>query len=220
MGIQGEFFEKPEPRVPEIVDEPVLQTRDEPLTDNHETDMVMTDATSFPAAETVNGAHLNGAHVASTSGPVRQAPAKPSVKRGLKDLSIPKLYYSISEVSRLTGLEPYVLRYWETEFDELNPQKNRAGNRIYSNKDIKFILRIKELLREQRYTIEGAKHILRDERTSEKERPAPLEATSPDPDQIVLPTEPKSAPSTPISLSDIQEMKASLTALRNVLASR
>lgn len=216
MGIQGEFFEKPEPRVPEIVDEPVLASTEESIT-SIETETAMTDATSFEVAA-INGAQHNGTHVASTSGPVRQAPAKPSVKRGLKDLSIPKLYYSISEVSRLTGLEPYVLRYWETEFDELNPQKNRAGNRIYSNKDIKFILRIKELLREQRYTIEGAKHILRDERASEKERPAAVEAASPDPDQIALQTEPKSAPSTPISLSDIQEMKASLTALRAVFA--
>jgi DNA-binding transcriptional MerR regulator len=87
-----------------------------------------------------------------------------SARRGMKDLSIPKLYYSISEVSRLTGLEQYVLRYWETEFDELSPQKNRAGNRIYSNKDITFILHIKDLLREKRYTIEGAKQILKDER--------------------------------------------------------
>jgi DNA-binding transcriptional MerR regulator len=55
-----------------------------------------------------------------------------------------------------------VLRYWETEFEELNPQKNRAGNRIYTNKDIRLILYIKELLREKKYTIEGAKKILED----------------------------------------------------------
>ena len=79
----------------------------------------------------------------------------------MKDLSIKKLYYSISEVSRITDLEQYVLRYWETEFEELNPQKNRAGNRIYTNRDIKLILHIKKLLREERYTIEGAKQILK-----------------------------------------------------------
>ena len=79
----------------------------------------------------------------------------------MKDLSIKKLYYSISEVSRITDLEQYVLRYWETEFDELKPQKNRAGNRIYTNRDIKLILHIKKLLREERYTIEGAKQILK-----------------------------------------------------------
>jgi DNA-binding transcriptional MerR regulator len=79
----------------------------------------------------------------------------------MKDLSIKKLYYSISEVSRITDLEQYVLRYWETEFEELKPQKNRAGNRIYTSRDIKLILHIKKLLREERYTIEGAKQILK-----------------------------------------------------------
>ena len=79
----------------------------------------------------------------------------------MKDLSIKKLYYSISEVSRLTDLEQYVLRYWETEFEELKPQKNRAGNRIYTHRDINLILYIKKLLREERYTIEGAKQILK-----------------------------------------------------------
>ena len=80
----------------------------------------------------------------------------------MKDLLIKKLYYSISEVSKITDIEQYVLRYWETEFEELKPQKNRAGNRIYTNKDIQLILYIKELLREKKYTIEGAKKILED----------------------------------------------------------
>jgi DNA-binding transcriptional MerR regulator len=78
----------------------------------------------------------------------------------MKDLSIKKLYYSISEVSKITTIEQYVLRYWETEFEQLKPQKNRAGNRIYTNKDIQLILYIKELLRGKKYTIEGAKKIL------------------------------------------------------------
>jgi DNA-binding transcriptional MerR regulator len=78
----------------------------------------------------------------------------------MKNLSIKKLYYSISEVSKITEVEQYVLRYWETEFEELKPQKNRAGNRIYTNKDIQLILLIKSLLREKKYTIEGAKKIL------------------------------------------------------------
>lgn len=78
----------------------------------------------------------------------------------MKDLSIKKLYYSISEVSKITDVEQYVLRYWETEFETLKPQKNRAGNRIYTNKDIQLVLYIKNLLREKKYTIEGAKNIL------------------------------------------------------------
>jgi DNA-binding transcriptional MerR regulator len=78
----------------------------------------------------------------------------------MKQLGIKKLYYSISEVSKITGLEQYVLRYWESEFEQLKPAKNRAGNRIYTNRDIKLILYIKKLLRDERYTIEGAKQVI------------------------------------------------------------
>ncbi len=79
----------------------------------------------------------------------------------MKSTGIKKLYYSISEVSKITDLEQYVLRYWESEFEQLKPAKNRAGNRIYTNKDIKLILYIRQLLREERYTIEGAKQVLK-----------------------------------------------------------
>jgi len=67
-----------------------------------------------------------------------------------------KAYYSIGDVCDLTGLKPHVLRYWETQFDILNPSKNRAGNRIYRPKDVELILLVKHLLYEQKYTIEGA----------------------------------------------------------------
>jgi len=89
----------------------------------------------------------------------------------MKDLSIKKLYYSISEVSRLTDLEQYILRYWETEFEEIRPSKNRAGNRIYTNRDIQIILKIKKLLREEKYTIEGARKVLKEEAVVETEEP-------------------------------------------------
>lgn len=85
----------------------------------------------------------------------------------MKDLPIKKLYYSISEVSKITDLEQYVLRYWETEFDELKPSKNRAGNRIYTSRDIQLILYIKKLLREDHYTIEGAKLLVKDFKPTE-----------------------------------------------------
>lgn len=67
-----------------------------------------------------------------------------------------KVYYSIGEVCELTGLKPHVLRYWETQFDVLNPTKNRAGNRVYRSKEIELILLVKHLLYDQKYTIEGA----------------------------------------------------------------
>ena len=70
---------------------------------------------------------------------------------------VKKLYYSIGEVSALTDLKAYVLRYWQTEFSQLNPPKNRAGNRTYRQKDIDVILNIKDLLYKKKYTIEGAR---------------------------------------------------------------
>jgi DNA-binding transcriptional MerR regulator len=74
---------------------------------------------------------------------------------------IKKLYYSIGEVSELTGLKQYVLRYWETEFPSLTPSKNRAGNRTYREKDIQLVRYIKHLLYDKRFTIEGAKQKLK-----------------------------------------------------------
>ena len=71
-----------------------------------------------------------------------------------------KLFYKIGEVSVVTGLEPYVLRYWQTEFPILHPRKSRGGQRIYLKKDIESILRIKQMLYEEGYTISGARHLL------------------------------------------------------------
>jgi len=73
-----------------------------------------------------------------------------------------KLYYSIGEVSEITDLKQYVLRYWETEFSILNPSKNRSGNRTYKAADIKIVRHIKELLYEKKFTIRGAKQYLED----------------------------------------------------------
>ena len=84
----------------------------------------------------------------------------------MQNKPIKKLYYSISEVSEITGLKQYVLRYWETEFPELHPAKNRAGNRIYRDKDIALIQKIKRLLYDEKFTIEGARHRLKDEEQS------------------------------------------------------
>ena len=75
--------------------------------------------------------------------------------------AIKKLYYSISEVSEITKLKAYVLRYWETEFSQLSPPKNRAGNRTYRQKDIEIILKIKDLLYDKKYTIDGARNCLK-----------------------------------------------------------
>ncbi len=71
-----------------------------------------------------------------------------------------KLYYSISEVARMTGLEAYVLRYWEKEFPALKPKKNRGGNRLYTVEDIELVNRIQHLRHTEKLTIAGArKHL-------------------------------------------------------------
>lgn len=133
----------------------------------------------------------------------------------MKSTGIKKLYYSISEVSKITDLEQYVLRYWESEFEQLKPAKNRAGNRIYTNKDIKLILYIRQLLREERYTIEGAKQVLKSW-TPEVESGEQLQ---------LLPDEPQPAQdlSTPVGLApaaansklkeDLMEVKSFLEEL-------
>jgi DNA-binding transcriptional MerR regulator len=72
----------------------------------------------------------------------------------------PKLYFSISEVSEMTGVKAHVLRYWESEFPDLRPKKNRAGNRSYREKDIRMVMTIRDLLYEQGYTIQGARNQL------------------------------------------------------------
>jgi DNA-binding transcriptional MerR regulator len=73
-----------------------------------------------------------------------------------------KRYYRIGEVSRITGVKPYVLRYWESEFRWMAPQKSRSKQRLYRRRDIDMILLIKKMLYEQRFTIAGARKKLRE----------------------------------------------------------
>jgi DNA-binding transcriptional MerR regulator len=72
------------------------------------------------------------------------------------------MYYTIGEVSDLTGVKPHVLRYWETEFPSLRPKKNRAGNRSYRPRDIKAVLAIRDLLYKEKFTINGARKKLQE----------------------------------------------------------
>jgi DNA-binding transcriptional MerR regulator len=97
-----------------------------------------------------------------------------------------RLYRSISDVSELVGVKPHVLRYWETQFSMLRPRKNRAGNRMYRPEDVKLLLRIKDLLYARRFTIEGArKRLLEDRRENPQvelgleERTPPAEESAP-----------------------------------------
>ena len=74
-----------------------------------------------------------------------------------------KLYFRIGEVAEIVGVEPHVLRYWETEFRSVKPEKSRKGQRVYSRRDVDVLLKVKDLLYGHRYTIAGAKRKLRTE---------------------------------------------------------
>jgi DNA-binding transcriptional MerR regulator len=78
-----------------------------------------------------------------------------------------KLFFKIGEVCELLGVEPYVLRFWETEFPSLAPQKSKAGHRVYRRKDVEKIMKVKELLYERGFTIAGARKQLSAEKTLE-----------------------------------------------------
>lgn len=91
-----------------------------------------------------------------------------------------KLFFKIGEVCELAGVQAHVLRYWETEFPMLAPQKNRAGQRTYRRRDVEMALRIKELLYDEQYTIAGAKKRLADElRGVSREKSATISPKAP-----------------------------------------
>lgn len=74
----------------------------------------------------------------------------------------PKLYYRIGEVAGIVGVEPHVLRYWETEFRSVKPQKSAKGQRVYSRRDVETLCRVRDLLYRDKFTIAGARKKLRD----------------------------------------------------------
>ena len=85
--------------------------------------------------------------------------AIPTDASGLPD----KPYFKIGEAARLCGVKPYVLRYWETEFKSVKPEKTRSQQRLYRRRDVELLLKIRHLLYDKRYTIEGARSRLRDQ---------------------------------------------------------
>lgn len=81
-----------------------------------------------------------------------------------------KIYFKIGEVSVILGVEPYVLRYWETEFDVLKPSKAPSRHRLYKKRDVELLLEIKRLLYTEGFTIEGARKKLKDSKKEEKDQ--------------------------------------------------
>src|SRR5437899_1504188 len=105
--------------------------------------------------------------------------SKKAVRNG--EVIIPdKLYFRIGEVAGLCRLPAYVLRFWETEFPQLKPVKSSTGQRMYRRRDVENVVRIKQLLYEEGYTIAGARQHLRDEGKGEKKQAAlPFATNSP-----------------------------------------
>ena len=85
-----------------------------------------------------------------------------------------KLYFKIGEVCKITGIEPYILRYWESEFKLVKPYRTKSNQRLYRKKDVESILKIKKMLYEDKFTIAGAKLKLKDSNIQEKEKQLPL----------------------------------------------
>lgn len=103
-----------------------------------------------------------------------------------------KLFYKIGEVSKITGVESYVLRYWETEFPFLKPRKNKSGQRVYVKKDLELILQIKKMLYQERFTIEGVRKKL-----GQGVHVAPVEQAQ------AVEQPPKESPQTPSQVLDL-----------------
>jgi len=120
-----------------------------------------------------------------------------------------KLFFKIGEVCDITGVQAHVLRYWESEFPMLAPQKNRAGQRTYRKRDVEMVLRVKELLYEDQYTIAGAKKRL----TSEIRGTSKLKVVTPDMSAATVAAEESRENTTPHALSQMQQASNSPSAL-------
>jgi DNA-binding transcriptional MerR regulator len=153
------------------------------------------------------------------------------------DSRIPeKLFFRIGEVCELIKVQPHVLRYWETEFPMLAPQKNRAGQRVYRRKDVEMVLRIRDLLYEEKFTIAGAKKKLAEEMRHNparakaparesapveevEEKAEPLEPLSYEPPPPPATSSPVEATITPQARRALRIIKRDLEALLTMLNS-
>ncbi len=129
-----------------------------------------------------------------------------------------KLFFRIGEVCDLIKVQPHVLRYWETEFPMLAPQKNRAGQRVYRRKDVEMVLRIRDLLYEEKFTIAGAKkRLLEDmrggsararlaEETAAEEKTEPRPASASDPSLADQSTSPQTRSVLRLLKSDLEDL--------------
>jgi DNA-binding transcriptional MerR regulator len=129
------------------------------------------------------------------------------------DFQIPdKLYYKIGEVAKFTGVKTHVLRYWETEFKAIRPNKSRSNQRLYRKQDVELILHLKDLLYNQGFTIAGARKKLREKpgRKAADTAPKPAETNAAQ-DQLALPL------SNSIDLQLLKEIREDILQLKKSL---
>jgi DNA-binding transcriptional MerR regulator len=128
-----------------------------------------------------------------------------------------KLYFRIGDVARICEVPAYVLRFWETEFPQLKPNKGGTGQRLYRRRDVEMALRIKSLLYDQGYTIPGARQVFKDEVKSDL-RPEPRALTR-DPQLAVIGSpEPAAAAPDPARSARLEAIRAELRALHAMLS--
>lgn len=134
-----------------------------------------------------------------------------------------KLYFRIGEVADLLTVKPYVLRYWETEFPDIKPAKSKSGQRLYKRKDVETLVHIKELLYQQRFTINGArkrlKELVREQRSLENNGQVslPIHHAHPTPQAPALPASQKSSPQTLDQRKVLGKIKKDLESVANLL---
>ena len=125
-----------------------------------------------------------------------------------------KLFFKIGEVCEITDTQPYVLRYWESEFPALAPAKNSSGQRIYRRKDIETVLRIKQLLYEEGFTIAGAKKRLETELGGRGGTPAAMASL---PETVVANVEPEPPPGADTTRQVLHEVREHLREILTLL---
>jgi DNA-binding transcriptional MerR regulator len=133
-----------------------------------------------------------------------------------------KLYYRIGEVAQIVGVQPHVLRYWETEFRTIRPQKSHKGQRVYSRRDVEKLLKVKDLLKNQGFTIAGAKKKLRvpELDAPQEEAIAPAVSLAPSIAAPVIEPVIKAAPVSPLAPAANRESRtASNAKIRDALLS-
>ncbi len=126
-----------------------------------------------------------------------------------------KVFFRIGEVSRLTGVKAYVLRYWETEFPGLRPKKSKSGQRLYRKADVEMVLRIKDLLWERKFTIKGAKVELRSggqPETAGSDSAVAARVSAPDQSSATSPAD-------DVLAAELRDRKKDLNTVRSVLVS-